>query len=140
VQWRERHWTRLDSSATVWQPHPTTLLRIEIPLGALSEKSWIPKFDRCTMVGEAKDSDGPPSHRHPFTFPCQRSQCISPTKKKAEDWNPIGRLKRKKLDSEVGLMCNVGRGQGFGMAPVHRHPSTFLGQSPQCLSPTTNTC
>jgi hypothetical protein len=64
----------------------------------------------------------------------------APPKKKAEDWNPIGRLKRKKLDSEVGLMCNVGRGQGFGMAPVHRHPSTFLGQSPQCLSPTTNTC
>jgi hypothetical protein len=69
-------------------------------------------------------------------IPMPASTMYRPHQKSAEDWNPIGRLKRKRLDSEVGLMCNVGRGQGFGMAPSHRHPSTILGQSPQCISPT----
>jgi hypothetical protein len=78
-----------------WQPHPTILLRIGIPLGALSKKSWIPKLDRCTLVGEAKDSDWPPSHRHPFTFPCQSPQCISPTKNLLRIGIPLGALSEK---------------------------------------------
>jgi hypothetical protein len=51
------------------------LLRIGIPLGALIEKSWIPKLDRCAMVGEAQASDWPlpNSYRNPvgiMTEPC----------------------------------------------------------------------
>jgi hypothetical protein len=33
------------------------MLRIGIPLAALSEKSWMPSLDRCAMVGEAQASD-----------------------------------------------------------------------------------
>jgi hypothetical protein len=35
------------------------LLGIGIPLGALIEKIWIPKLDRCAMVGDAQASDWP---------------------------------------------------------------------------------
>jgi hypothetical protein len=43
------------------------LLRIGISLGALIEQSWIPKLDRCAMVGEAQASDWhlPNSYRNP---------------------------------------------------------------------------
>jgi hypothetical protein len=52
-----------------------------------------------------------------------------PPKKKDEDWNTIGSLKLKNLDSEVGLMRSGGRGTGLAWTPV-----------PQCGSPTQQYC
>jgi hypothetical protein len=42
-----------------------------------------------------------------------------PHQKPAQDENPIGRLKRKKLDPESRSMSNGGRVQGFGLAPSY---------------------
>jgi hypothetical protein len=36
-------------------PIKKTCSGLGISLGALSEKSWIPKLDRCAMLGEAED-------------------------------------------------------------------------------------
>jgi hypothetical protein len=118
VGWRARLRIRINPSASKWQPHEKHC-SVRIPLVALSEHSWSPKLDRCAVVGEAKDSIPRPSLYSVFKRlkrpPIFRS-CF-----------PIGRLKRTKLDSEVGLMWNGGRGTGLALTPV-----------PLCGRPTRN--
>jgi hypothetical protein len=115
---------------------PNNLAQDWNPIVRLTRKKLDPEVGSMYTGGRGQGfglASLPPPSIH---LPMPESTMYQPHQKSAKDWNPIGRLKRKKLDSEVGLMCNVGRGQGFGMAPSYRHPSTFLGQSPQCLSPT----
>jgi hypothetical protein len=117
---------------------PNNLAQDWNPIGRLKRNKLDPEVGSMYTGGRGQGfglASFPPPSIH---LPMPKSTMYQPHQKSAEDWNPIVRLKRKKLDSEVGLMCNVGRGQGFGMAPSYRRPSTFLGQSPQCLSPTKN--
>jgi hypothetical protein len=101
---------------------PQTLLRIGDPIGRLKRKKLDPEVGSMCNGGRGQGFGLAPFPPPSIHFPMPESTMYQPHQKPADDWNPIGRLKRKKLDSEVGLMCNVGRGQGFRMAPFPPPP------------------
>jgi hypothetical protein len=70
-----------------WErPSPTNNMPcIGIPLYALTDKSWIPKWDRCGVAGEAQASNW------------SSATMRQPHETTALDWNPIGCFKRQKV-------------------------------------------
>ncbi len=115
---------------------PNNLAQDWNPIVRLTRKKLDPEVGSMYTGGRGQGFGLAPFPPPSIHIPMPESTMYQPHQKSAEDWNPMGRLKRKNLISEVGLMCNVGRDQGFGMAHSYCHPSTFLGQSPQCLSAT----
>jgi hypothetical protein len=62
VRWLARLRIRINLKSPQCFRPAKNLGRTDILLDVFSEKSWIPKLDRCAMVGEAKASDWPHPH------------------------------------------------------------------------------
>jgi hypothetical protein len=116
---------------------PNNLAQDCNPIGRLKRKQLDPEVGSMYNGGRGQGFGWAPFPPPPIHLPMPAFTMYQPHQQSAEDWNPIGRLKRNKLDSEVGLLCNGGRGQGFGLAPfpppsIHfPMPESTMYQPPQ---------
>jgi hypothetical protein len=129
------------------------LPRIGIPLVALSGKGWLPKLDRCAMVGEAQASDWPlpnsywnpvgilwESCLNPVPEPTMSRplQCVSPTENLLRIGIPLGALSGKTWIPKLDRCAMAGEAQASGLLPTP--PIHFPMPEPTMFQPRQTKC